>query len=311
MVDLKQLLDHCDEHVKIELALPMPDVDEIVESFNPPSDVPIEARRWKRVPDAVAVVADLKSSTKLGLGKNARSTASIYEAALKPVVDIMADFGAGWVPIQGDCVIGVFWGERAMERAFCAAVTVKTFSEDTLVPRLKTKWSDAPDTGFKIGVATGAVLVKRIGRARSDHQALVWPGKALNYAVKAAQSGDVGEMIVTGSVWDAFENNDYVAWSCGCGASGVPQSTLWGNHTIEKLDHDNAERSGRSLTSSWCKNCGEEFCAAILAGETHRDAVDPYRDTWRADLYKSSVRATHKRLRDNRRNLRRKKTGRL
>ncbi len=32
-------------------------------------DLPIVARRWHKLSDAVAVVADLKNSTKLGTGK--------------------------------------------------------------------------------------------------------------------------------------------------------------------------------------------------------------------------------------------------
>jgi class 3 adenylate cyclase len=306
MADLKALLDHCDDHVRIELGLGMPEVEDIDETFDPTQDVPITARRWMRVTDAVAVVADLKSSTKLGLGKNARSTASIYEAALKPVVDIMVDFDAGWVPIQGDCVMGVFWGERAMERAFCAAVTVKTFSEKTLVPRLEKKWPEAPATGFKVGMATSQVLVKRIGRPNSNYQALVWPGKALNYAVKAAQSGDVGEMIVTGSVWDSIEGNDYIEFTCEC---TDPSRGLWGDRLIDKLDHDDVEATGRCLTSTWCDMCGEDFCAAILDGKTQRESCDAFRSLVRSIRFEEALATLDRRNRDNRRNLRKKRTG--
>jgi class 3 adenylate cyclase len=201
-MDLTSLLADCDDHVRGELSC-MPDVDD-VSAFDPATQSPpITARRWLRLTDAVAVVADLKSSTKLGLKKYAQSTASIYEAALHPVVDIFHEFGAGWIPIQGDCVIGIFWDEMAMERAICAGITVKTFSATNLVPRLTTKWSDLPDTGFKVGIATSTLLLKRIGRPQPPHQALVWPGKALNYAVKAARSGDAHQLIATGSVWDA------------------------------------------------------------------------------------------------------------
>lgn len=155
----------------------------------------------------------------------------------------MVDFEAGWVPIQGDCVIGVFWGERAMERAFCAAVTVKTFSEKTLAPELAAKWPDAPATGFKIGMATSPVLVKRVGRPRSNFQALVWPGKALNYAVKAAQSGDVWKLIVTGSVWDALEGNDYIEFTtAACRAGCVAAQSA-----NARLDRSQRARLARTL----------------------------------------------------------------
>jgi len=257
--------------------------------------------------DAVAVVADLKSSTKLGLNKNARSTAAIYEAALHPVVDIFYEFGAGWIPIQGDCVIGIFWDETPIERAICAGITAKTFSERHLVDRLVTKWPDLPSTGFKIGMATSTLLVKRIGRPASDHQALVWPGKALNYAVKAAQSGDVGELIVTGSVWDAISSNDYLTFTCDC---ATPSPALWHDHYIDKLDHDDAERGGRSLTSAWCTSCGEEFCSQILAGATRRDSVDGYRSELQKSMFKDAIQQKFAAERANRRNILRLRTGR-
>lgn len=81
-----------------------------------------------------------------------------------------------------------------------------------------------PSTGFKIGLATSQLLVKRIGRPQSPHQNLVWSGKAVNYAVKAAQSGDVGELVVAGSVWDAIADNDFLTFTCDC---ATPSPGLW------------------------------------------------------------------------------------
>lgn len=305
-MNLTSLLDSCDAHVRDEL-VSMPDVED-VDAFDPVADAPpITARRWLRVTDAVAVVADLKSSTKLGLNKNARSTASIYEAALHPVVDIFCEFGAGWIPIHGDCVIGIFWDELAVERAICAGITVKTFSERHLVERLTKKWTELPPTGFKVGVATSTLLVKRIGRPASAHQDLVWPGKALNYAVKAAQSGDAGQLIVTGSMWDAISNNDYLTFTCDC---STPSPLLWHDHPIDKLDHDDAERGGRCLTSEWCKTCGEVFCTNVLAGETHRNTVDGYRSELQKSMFKDAIAQKFAAERASRRNLQRLRTGR-
>ena len=304
-MNLTSLLDSCDSHVRDEL-INMPDVEDL-DDFDPVNQVlPIVARRWLRVFDAVAVVADLKSSTKLGLNKNARSTASIYEAALHPVVDIFHEFGAGWIPIQGDCVIGIFWDELAVERAMCAGITVKTFSERHLLERLTNKWPELPDTGFKIGVAMSTLLVKRVGRPASPHQALVWPGKAVNYAAKAAQSGDTGKLIVAGSVWDAIESNDYITFTCDC---KTPSPTLWDDHDIDQLDHDDAERSGRCLTSAWCKTCGEGFCERILAGDTRRQSVDNCRSELRSSLFREAIAKKHARERSDRRNLRLARTG--
>jgi len=305
-VNLTSLLDNCDSHVRDEL-MSMPDVENVAH-FDPTSQAPpIEARRWLRVEDVTAVVADLKSSTKLGLNRNARSTASIFEAALRPVVDIFYQFEAGWIPIQGDAVIGIFWGPSALQRSVCAGITVKTFSEKHLVERLTRKWPQMPETGFKIGIASSTMLVKRVGRPSTPHQALVWPGKAVSYAAKAAESGDTGKMIVTGSVWDAVEDNDYITFTCDC---GTPTPTLWQDHEILQLDHDDIERSGRCLTSSWCNNCGEVFCTQILAGETDRSEVNEYRQDLQRTLFKDAIAQKHATLRRDRQNLRQLGNGR-
>jgi hypothetical protein len=59
------------------------------------SKLAIEARRWARVNEVVAVVADRKDSTRLGTGsQRAASTASIYEAAVKPLVQTLEEFDA-------------------------------------------------------------------------------------------------------------------------------------------------------------------------------------------------------------------------
>jgi class 3 adenylate cyclase len=270
-MNLNDLLQKADDHVRTELASTPEVFDVDLDGFDI-SKAPIVARRWGRLQDVVVVVADLVASTKLGTGKWKASTASIYEAALQPVTNIYNEFDVDHVELQGDCVIGWFWGDRALERGMCAGITVKTFSSEKLVPRLEKKWSDEgklPATGFKVGVSRGQLLVKRIGLPRTDHQAPVWPGKAVSYAVKAAQTAARHELVVTGSVWEKVEKNDYLAFTCSCGDG--PTDTIWKEHDIAKLDHDPAERVGRKLTSQWCATHGEEFCTAVLEGKASRD----------------------------------------
>jgi class 3 adenylate cyclase len=298
-LELNALLDACDDHVREELKS-MPEVID-VDDFDPVNDAPpITARKWYRVDDVVTVVADLKGSTRLGLNKYAQSTASIYEAGLRPVVDIFHQFGAGWIPIQGDCVIGLFWADNAVQRAMCAGITAKTFSRKSFMHRLGKKWEDA-DSGFKVGVATSRLLVKRIGRPASPHQALVWPGKAVNHATKAAQSADAHQLIVTGSMWDAIADNDYITFTCDC-ARPVP--SLWRDHEIEALDHDDVDKTGRCLTSDWCDACGETFCNAILDGEKHRPVCDDYRQELQMSLFKNALANKNAQARARQRSLR-------
>lgn len=268
-IDLEELLGEFDQHV-IEQLASMPDVDEAGDDLDV-NELPIDQRKWIRLDEVVAVVADLKASTHLGTGKRAESTASIYEAAIYPLVSIFDKFGADDVAIHGDGGFGVFWGNRRLERAIATGITIKTFSELLLEPKLESKWPDAPHTGFKVGVAASRILVKRVGIERKERNEEVWAGKAVNYATKAAQSGDRRELVVPGSLWDVLETNDYIAYSCSCGDG--PSETIWEDVLIKGVPDDDDDRFGRKLTSKWCTVHGHEFCSAILAGETTRDDV--------------------------------------
>lgn len=266
--DLAALLADVDGDAATELAA-MPDVIEKGDALDL-SQLKIDKREWHRLDQAVAVVADLKSSTRIGLNKKPASTASIYQASTGGVVQILADFGVDFVAIQGDGVIGLFWGDKRMERGVCAGITVKTFSERHLVPRLEARWpDDLPETGLKVGVAASPLLVKKVGIPRTAHQEPVWAGRAVNYAAKAAQHADRHEMIVTGSVWDWVSSNDYLAVTCSCGQGA--SDSLWHDVQIANMPSDDGERDGKCLTSTWCKVHGPEYCDAVLAGETSRD----------------------------------------
>lgn len=222
----------------------------------------------------MAVFFDLKSSTNLEKGRKPASTASIYDAGVGGVVKILDTFDANFVDIQGDGGFGLFWGERRYERAICAGITVRTFGSD-FTRQLNDKWPSAPSTGFKVGVANGPILVKKVGLPKHlDLQEPVWAGRPANYAAKAAQQTDPEHLLVTGSVWDQIANNDFLAFSCGCGGDGSTFSTpslLWDERTLEKIPDD--ERFGQALRSGWCTHHGEDFCTAVLGGETSRDDV--------------------------------------
>jgi len=241
--------------------------------------------KWLKIPNVVAVVFDLKGSTHLGTGRRDTSTARIYKSAVESAVAVLNEFEAQFIDIQGDGGFGVFWGDLAFERALCAAVTIRTFS-GTLVEKFEAKWDDGkfPKTGFKVGIASGRVLVKQLGTPRNvDEQEAVWAGKPVNYAAKAAQEADAHQVVVAGSVWDHFEKNDYVAFSCDC--HGGASATLWDDFTIERLQ-DEKEKYGRLLKAGWCENCGTEYCQAIRTGLRKRDDIE---DRARLDLTKTQM----------------------
>lgn len=235
---------------------------------------------WFRIDDAVAVFCDLQASTQLGLHRHQVSTAAIYRAAMKNCVKILNEFDADFIQLQGDGAFGLFWGARSVERAMCSGITVRTFSEASLEPRLKRKWPDAPATGFKVGIASGRVLVKKVGTPRNPaEQEPIWAGKPVNYAAKAAQQASRGELIVTASVWAQIEDNDFLTIACNHDADkqdieGTPAAELWEDVEIKKFRTDSPERRGRLLTSTWCEACGPGFVKSILAGKKDRHGWD-------------------------------------
>lgn len=304
--DLARLFDQLATATKTELET-KPTVEKWDGNFDV-SQLPIEARKWIQIPDVVAVLADLKNSTHLGTGKHAASTASIYQVATGGVVNIFDEFDADFIAIQGDGAFALFWGERRFERAMCAGITIKTFSERHLVPALEKKWAnhfqDYP-TGFKVGIASGRVLVKRVGTPRNlNQQEPVWAGKSVNYAAKAAQQADRHELLVTGSVWDQIESNDYLSVTCPCGDG--PRATLWTDVTLDKLPEKDRERYGRRLGSTWCESHGAEYAAAIMAGKRTRDDVATAKSELSKQLLANAVR--HK-AQSERRDLRNRRVG--
>lgn len=300
-MDLNGLLEGLSSTTKGEFSS-MPEVVDGSDDLDV-SKLPIAARRWMRMKDLVVVVADLKSSTGLGTGSNAASTASIYEAGTGGVVRVFDQFDANFIQIQGDGAFAIFWGERRYERAMCAGITVKANSLD-FAGQIEAKWPSKPKTGFKVGVASGRVLVKRVGTPRNPaQQEPVWAGKPVNYATKAAQCADRHELIVTGSVWDRIEKNDFLTLSCTCGDG--PSDSIWQDIQIDKLPADDPERQGRRLTSSWCSTHGEEYCNAVLDGKTNRPDLDDLRESMLQAQRTNVLRAVARRDRDNLRNRRR------
>lgn len=269
-VDLAEINDALNDKVATEMES-NPEVVSVGIDLDLAS-LPIEARRWIKVDDVVVVVADLRNSTQLAHGRKDGSLGAIYEAAIGGITQIFDNFEVDYFQAQGDGGVAIFWGEDRYARAICAAITIKTFSQGTLVPKLNAKFGDLPETGYKIGIASGDVLVKKVGKPRDlELQTPVWARNPVNYAAKCAQQTDVNKVLVTASVWGWVEENDYIALSCGC-KSGVSDS-IWKSQEISNLRPDDDDRFGRVLSGKWCENCGEAFCNAVLEGKTKRDDV--------------------------------------
>lgn len=265
-------VDDLDGRVKDELATPVEITDE--KTFTDLAELGLftDKRTWKRVENVVVVVVDLKGSTKLDFVGYANTSARLYEALMSNCVRIADRFAASFVDIQGDGLFAMFHGDGAYERALCAGITFKTFSAEVLVPRIQSQFSERfPDTGLKVGMHSGTVVAKKVGIRGTNEP--VWAGKPVNWAFKAAQKADADELVATRRVFQKFEDNDYVTHSCGC-QGGQPTggvNRLWSPREVETLP--DAQSDCMVLTSSWCKNHGDEFCQAILDGEKGRDDV--------------------------------------
>jgi class 3 adenylate cyclase len=259
------------DRARNELKTPVEIVE--VDNFPEREDMYVDARKWTRMDDVVALAVDLKGSTALDFkGKHANTSARLYEAVTGCGVRLLSDFNPQFVDIQGDGFFALFHGERRYERALCAGITLKTFSSRDLVPAIEETMSDRfPKTGLKVGLAASALVVKRVGTRKTNEP--VWAGKAVNWATKCAQRADAHELIATSKVFNKFANNNYVTHSCGClnGEPGGSISYLWSDTVVEALGDGNVDC--KLLKTCWCKNCGSDFCQAILDGKRGRDDV--------------------------------------
>lgn len=246
---------------------------EVIDCDTFPEDFYAEVPKWKRITDVVALVADLKNSTKLSVNRHPKTSARIYEGATGALVEAVkhADFASSFEQIQGDGIVALFHGEFAVERALCAGVTIKTFSVNELVPRITKQWgNDMPDTGFKVGLASGTVMAKKVGVRGTNEP--IWSGKPVNWATKCAQFADAHELVVTKDVWESIKGNEYVTLSCGCNTGDGLARELWTLTTNDRLPDDHNECW--SLLSAWCSIHGQEYATAILNGERERPAGD-------------------------------------
>lgn len=244
-----------DEKVTLEERDDIPQLDTIK----------LEVPRWYRVDDVVAVLADLRGSTNFNTGRNEKTIARFYEAYMGQLVACVDEFDPAFIDIQGDGLFALFDGGDRYRAAMVAGITMKTWVQLRLLDVLKKKVTELPETGLKVGVASGAVFVKRVG-IRGERNEPIWAGRPVNWAAKCAQVADAGELIVTPKVWSKIETNDYLTWSCGC---NPPSNPLFSDVTVEKLPEEH--QTCKKLSSNWCPNCGDAFSEAILAGKTKRD----------------------------------------
>lgn len=259
MVDLqKKVLNDLKPGGRVEDVAAFPDVD----------NLPIQGSTWLRLEEVVAVVADLKASTRLSFDRQIRTTVRMYQAATSRSVELAAEFDPAFVDIQGDGFFAIFHGERALRAGMCAAMALAVFSRDVLGPAFQGAWEGSGHlkTGLKIGMACGSVAVKRVGVRHSS--APVWAGKPVNWAFKCAGAANAHELVVTEPIFArVVHGNDYLDQLCLHRGHGSPFDGAWGEVAVTPLQ--GCTRCYRRK-SPWCRDVAEEYCAAVLAGETDR-----------------------------------------
>lgn len=270
MSGINEFLGELDDNAKWDLDTKTKVVD--YSNFPNVDTLSLEKREWVRLRDVVAVVADLKNSTKLDFKQRADTSARLYHAMIGSCARIMARFEPEFVDIQGDGLFGLFHGTRAFQRALCAGITLKTFGQRTVEPATRDKMENTfPKTGLKVGMHAGIIVVKKVGLRGTNEP--VWAGRPVNWATKCSSEAEANQLVLTQSVYGKFEDNHYVTHSCGCDGEGNPGkiSNLWNDVTVEALPDSTVPC--KVLNAPWCKVHGDEFCQAVLAGKKDRPEV--------------------------------------
>ncbi len=228
-------------------------------------------RTWARMSDVVAVVADLKGSTRLSMGRYVNSTVRLYRAATGGGVKVACRFDPQFTDIQGDGFFCLFHGEDAYRRGIAAAMSLAYFSREILEPAIeKFAGEDCPKTGLKVGVAAGRLAVGRIGQQGARE--LVWPGRPVNFAFKCSSAADAHEVIVTQRVFDrVIRENEYLLRPCyltGHWHGNWPTGEQWSPVPVPAL------RKTRCFVrrTPWCPEVADDFCQAVLEGKTRQPA---------------------------------------
>jgi len=240
---------------------------EIEQKDRIPSNGEYQLNKWYRVPDVVCVYVDMRNSTQLSATHHDKSTASVYELYTGTAVRIFNSFSPSYIDVKGDGVFALF-NKNEVFRAFAAAVTFKTFAQESFIPMVRGKISEI-DIGSHMGMDQKTVLVKRIGIRNSENTDTrnneVWAGKPINMASKLASKSGDNQLWISNRLYEKFANKELVSQSCGCSNGQVTgqKTNLWTEKDLTEdtnLDFNTAY----VLESYWCPIHGKDWCDKIL-----------------------------------------------
>lgn len=233
---------------------------------------------WFQIPQATAVFADLKGSTKLNAAVSPRVAAIAYTYFIRAMAVTLERFSVRYVDIQGDGIFGLFSGKGSTFLAAACGITMKTLVKREVSTRFKKDAGTDWELSVGVGIDRGTLLVRRLG-LRGTKQNEVWAGKPVNVAAKLSSLAEDNEMVVSDRVFALYEGaarlrQRALIWSCGCdggvGGAGLDApirstSCLWDKELTPYglgLDFTNLHR----LRSLWCVTHGPEFCEAVVNG---------------------------------------------
>src|ERR1017187_7474452 len=269
-MDMRNLMAKLNKQVGATLSTPVTVRD--VENF-PEADDVRSRKMWTRMTDVVAVVADLKSSTKLGTGRHINTTVRLYHAATGGGVEVATRFGPEFTDIQGDGFFSLFHGQDAYARAIAAAMSLAYFSKEVLEPRItQFLGEDCPATGLKVGIAAGRLAVGPVGVRGATE--LVWPGKPVNWAFKCSGAADRHQIVVTERVYQRVVlPSEYLLRQCyviGHQHGNWRAGSMWASIEVQALPK--VPCFVRKIP--WCPDVVNASCKAVLDGETRQPASD-------------------------------------
>jgi class 3 adenylate cyclase len=263
------LLDNLVSDLRAEVVDHLSNAVGVTDSEHFPNLSHINRGHWVRMEDVVAVVADLKASTRLGMNRYVNTTLRLYQAATGCGVKMAARFDPAFIDIQGDGFFCLFHGEMAHERAAAAAMALAFFSKEVLEPSIRDHLGPGcPPTGLKVGVAMGRLAVGSVGvRASAE---LVWPGKPVNWAFKCSGAAGRHQVVVTENVFDQIVwPNEFLKRPCylsGHFHGNWPSGELWRPIGVKALPGVRCyERQ-----EPWCPEVADRFCTALLAGHSQQ-----------------------------------------
>lgn len=216
---------------------------------------------WNKVKDAVVVFSDLKNSTKISFDNTEKTMSKLLEMLNKPFIDIHTKFGAEFIDMKGDGGIAIYSPENYFN-AILAAITVNTYYQLYVVKEVMSKYKFL--FIVETGIATGDLLVKRVGIKKNNNTFYVWSGETVNRAAlisKTLKENKTSEIFTRSNVgitrelfvklYESVNQRPLIRQCC----------------TRYKIWHSQSYKSNAKFyynSSPWCPVHGEEILQKLL-----------------------------------------------